>query len=69
MELFEASLGWIISGRVQKATSQRGIVSMHLNLSLDSMLGRFWETENIESEENDKLTPPEVELRRYTRRQ
>lgn len=56
----QTQLGWIISGGVQKETGQRGIVSMHLNLSLDGMLERFWESERLESEENDSLTPLEV---------
>ncbi|XP_048000292.1 uncharacterized protein LOC125237342 [Leguminivora glycinivorella] len=33
---------------------------MHLNITLEEMVEKFWETERLESEENDTLTPQEL---------
>ncbi|XP_063390141.1 uncharacterized protein LOC134675762 [Cydia fagiglandana] len=53
--------GWIISGGAPAEEHGKNgkIVSMHLSVSLDNMLQRFWESETLDNESKDTLTPQE----------
>lgn len=55
----QTHLGWIISGGQNERQEQNNIVSMHLNVSLDRMLTRFWEIEAFDDNKNN-LTSKEV---------
>lgn len=54
----QSKLGWIISGGV-KDKSAHGIVSMHLNVSLDTIVQKFWDNEKFETEEKEDPTDQE----------
>lgn len=58
----QTSLGWIISGGapVEEYGKSGKIVSMHLSVNLDNMLQRFWESETIQTDNKNTLTPLEV---------
>ncbi|XP_059061322.1 uncharacterized protein LOC131854209 [Achroia grisella] len=55
-------LGWIISGgeAVERLPNKGQIISMHLSVTLDNMLQRFWECESLESENKNTLTSQEA---------
>ncbi|XP_073944637.1 uncharacterized protein [Choristoneura fumiferana] len=58
----QTALGWIISGGapVEEFGKNGKIVSMHLSVNLDNMLQRFWESETLETDNKNTLTPLEV---------
>ncbi|XP_063540068.1 uncharacterized protein LOC134749095 [Cydia strobilella] len=56
----QTRLGYILSGGQLNNNHMREFKSMHLNITLEKMVEKFWETERLESEENDTLTPQEL---------
>ena len=54
----QTHLGWVLSGGIpdEEHGSQGNIVSMHLNVSLDHMLQRFWEIETLDTNKKTTLT-------------
>ncbi|XP_061706724.1 uncharacterized protein LOC133517425 [Cydia pomonella] len=56
----QTRLGYILSGGQLNNNRMKEFKSMHLNITLEEMVEKFWETERLESEENDTLTPQEL---------
>ncbi|XP_047996386.1 uncharacterized protein LOC125234220 [Leguminivora glycinivorella] len=56
----QTRLGYILSGGHLTNNRTREFKTMHLNITLEEMVEKFWETERLESEENDTLTPQEL---------
>ncbi|KAF9801615.1 hypothetical protein SFRURICE_018025, partial [Spodoptera frugiperda] len=52
------TLGWVLSGRVSKnsTSANNGIITMHLHLSGEELLRKFWEMENEPNLIQKKMT-------------
>lgn len=57
----ETTLGWILSGRVQRKTTHSAAVSLITDTCINSQLEKFWNIEEIKSDSMAKFTAEERE--------
>ncbi|XP_026732804.1 uncharacterized protein LOC113497449 [Trichoplusia ni] len=61
------TLGWVLSGRVSKnsTSADNGIITMHLHLSGEELLRKFWEMENEPNLIQKKMTDTEKQCEEF----